>query len=139
MSDPGVFHLNLSVYFGDRLCNQMIIIYFSLARRQDSKHKITDMIRHTVAFKLIHPKNSQEEKVFLDAISKLSAIPGVEGFQLLRQTSRKNSFDFGLSMEFETAKAYEGYNQHPDHVAFVSDIWIPEVSDFLELDYESLV
>lgn len=30
MSDPGVYHLNLSVYFGDRLYNQMIIIYFSL-------------------------------------------------------------------------------------------------------------
>ena len=97
------------------------------------------MIRHTVAFKLIHPKNSPEEKAFLDAIGKLSVIPGVGNFELLRQVSRKNSFDYGLSMEFETAKAYEGYNQHPDHIAFVRNIWVPEVSDFLELDYEPLV
>ncbi len=76
--------------------------------------------------------------MFLDAISKLSAIPGVRNFQLLRQTSRKNSFDYGLSMEFETAKAYEDYNRHPDHVAFVGNLWVPEVSDFLELDYEPL-
>lgn len=96
------------------------------------------MVRHTVAFKLIHPKNSPEEKVFMDAIGKLSAIPGVENFELLRQTSSKNNFDYGLSMEFATAKAYEDYNQHPDHVAFVRTIWIPEVSDFLEIDYEPL-
>jgi len=96
------------------------------------------MIRHTVAFKLIHPKNSQEEKVFLDTISKLSAIPGVESFQLLRQTSTKNSFDYGLSMEFATAKAYDVYNQHPDHVEFVKTFWMTQVSDFLELDYEPL-
>lgn len=96
------------------------------------------MIRHTVAFKLMHPRDSHEEKLFLDAISKLSAIPGVENFELLRQTGRKNNFDYGLSMEFATAAAYEAYNQHPDHVAFVRTIWIPEVSDFLELDYEPM-
>ncbi|MDF1559684.1 MAG: Dabb family protein [Bacteroidales bacterium] len=96
------------------------------------------MIRHTVVFKLVHPKNSPEEKMFLDAIRALSAIPGVEKFELLKQTSRKNNYDYGLSMEFETAKAYEDYNQHPDHVAFVGTIWIQEVSDFLEIDYEPL-
>ena len=42
-------------------------------------------------------------------------------------------------MEFENAQAYEDYNRHPDHVAFVKTRWIPEVSDFLELDYERLI
>ncbi len=106
--------------------------------RAKNLHIIRDMTRHTVAFKLMHPKSSPEEKLFLDAISKLSAIPGVENFELLRQTSRKNNFDFGLSMEFATVKAYEDYNQHPDHVTFVRTIWIPEVIDFLEIDYEPL-
>lgn len=96
------------------------------------------MIRHTVAFKLVHPKNSPEEKSFLDAISKLSAIPGIEKFELLRQISKKNNFDYGLSMEFATGIAYDNYNQHPEHVAFVRNIWIPEVIDFLEIDYEPL-
>ena len=50
------------------------------------------MIRHTVAFKLIHPRNSHEEKVFLGAIVKLAAIPGVQNLELLRQTSKKNNF-----------------------------------------------
>lgn len=62
------------------------------------------MIRHTVAFKLIHPKNSPEEKAFLGAIVKLSAIPGVTNLELLKQTSRKNKFDYGLSMEFATRR-----------------------------------
>ncbi len=96
------------------------------------------MIRHTVAFKLIHPKNSPEEKAFLGAIVRLSAIPGVTNLELLKQTSRKNKFDYGLSMEFATAKEYEDYNRHPDHVRFVETYWKTEVSDFLELDYEPL-
>lgn len=96
------------------------------------------MIRHTVVFKLIHSKDSPEEKMFLDAICKLSAIPGVGNFELLRQISRKNNFDYGLSMEFNSVKAYEDYNQHPDHVAFVQKVWKTEVSDFLEIDYEPL-
>jgi hypothetical protein len=37
-------------------------------------------------------------------------------------------------MEFESTKAYEGYNKHPDHVPFVQTYWINEVSDFLEID-----
>jgi len=91
-----------------------------------------------VAFKLIHPKNSPEEKAFLGAIVKLSAIQGVTNLELLKQTSRKNKFDYGLSMEFATAKEYEDYNRHPDHVRFVETYWKTEVSDFLELDYEPL-
>ena len=34
--------------------------------------------------------------------------------------------------------AYTAYNQHPDHVAFVQGRWIPEVADFLEVDYVAL-
>jgi hypothetical protein len=26
-------------------------------------------------------------------------------------------------------------NEHPDHVRFVQDRWLPEVDDFLEIDY----
>jgi heme-degrading monooxygenase HmoA len=109
-----------------------------IALGQLSKSNNTYMIRHTVVFKLIHPKDSPEEKVFLDAIKKLSTIPGVEKFELFKQTSKKNNYDYGLSMEFETAKAYEDYNQHPDHITFVQTYWIKEVKDFLEIDFEPL-
>ena len=96
------------------------------------------MIRHTVAFRLRHASGSAEEQDFLAAGRALAGIPGVERFEQLRQTSAKNDFAFGFSMEFADQAAYDAYNAHPDHVAFVADRWVAEVEDFLELDYEPL-
>lgn len=96
------------------------------------------MIRHTVAFRLKHPKGSPAELAFLADARILATIPGVTAFERLRQTSLKNEFDFGFSMEFADTAAYQDYNDHPDHVAFVRDRWIPEVAAFLELDYTPL-
>lgn len=92
-------------------------------------------IRHTVVFKLKHPKGSAEEQSFLAAAKKLSSIAGVENFESLKQVSQKNNFEFGLSMEFADQKAYDYYNNHPEHVAFVQNIWLEEVEDFMEIDY----
>jgi len=94
------------------------------------------MIRHTVVFKLKHPAGSQPELDFLRSARKLSAIPTVRNFECLRQISEKNGYDFGLSMEFESSADYETYNTHSLHVEFVQTRWIPEVSDFMEIDYE---
>ncbi len=96
------------------------------------------MIRHTVAFRLKHARSSAEEKKFLEAGKKLARIPGVQKFEALNQVSPKNDFTFGFSMEFADQAAYDGYNNHPDHVAFVRDLWVPEVADFLEIDYTPL-
>ena len=96
------------------------------------------MIRHTVAFRLRHPQGSIEEQAFLDASLVLAEIAGVERFEQLRQVSAKNDFTFGFSMEFADQAAYDAYNVHPAHVAFVRDRWVPEVEDFLELDYVPL-
>ena len=96
------------------------------------------MIRHTVVFTLKHPQDSPEEARFLEDAMLLAAIPGVENFERLRQVSPKNHYKFGFSMEFKDQKAYGGYNDHPEHVAFVRDRWLTEVTDFLEIDYEQL-
>ena len=96
------------------------------------------MIRHTVSFTLRHPADSAKAAAFLDAADVLAAIPGVQRFEKLRQVSAKNSFEYGFSMEFADQAAYDSYNQHPDHVAFVADRWLAEVTDFLETDYEPL-
>lgn len=96
------------------------------------------MIRHTVVFSLKHPEGSAEERAFLDAAMVLAAIPGVEKFERLRQVSPKAHFAFGFSMEFADEAAYEAYNAHPDHVAFVRDRWLAEVSKFQEIDYVAL-
>lgn len=38
-------------------------------------------------------------------------------------------------MYFESRAEYDAYNEHPDHLAFVNDVWLPNVPDFIELDY----
>lgn len=96
------------------------------------------MIRHTVVFKLKHPKGSEEERQFLIAAQKLSSIPRVNNFECLRQVSDKNDFDFGLSMQFDNEQHYNEYSSHPDHVSFVTNRWLKEVQNFLEIDYQPL-
>lgn len=93
------------------------------------------MIRHTVAFRLKHAAGSAAESDFLRAACELAKIEGVQKFECLRQTSVKNGFTFGLSMEFADEAAYAFYCGHPEHTAFVQQRWIPEVEEFLELDY----
>ena len=93
------------------------------------------MIRHTVVFKLKHPEGSQLELDFLHASQKLADIPVVRNFECLRQISKKNNYDFGLSMEFASPEDYQAYNAHPDHVKYVQTRWVPEVTDFMEIDY----
>jgi len=95
-------------------------------------------IRHTVVFTLSHSEGSPAEADFLGAAGALAAIPGVEAFQILRETSPKNAYRFGISMEFAGAAAYQAYNEHPDHLRFVEERWESEVAEFLEVDYEPL-
>ena len=94
-------------------------------------------IRHTVVLTPRHAAGSPQEADFLAAAAGLAAIPGVEAFEILRETSPKNGYRFGISMEFADAAAYAAYNEHPDHVRFVETRWLPEVADFLEIDYEA--
>ena len=93
------------------------------------------MIRHTVVFALKHQQGSAEEGKFLEDALALARIPGVENFERLRQVSAKNGFKFGFSMEFDDQAAYDAYDVHPVHVAFVRDRWSAEVADFMEIDY----
>ncbi|WP_020596423.1 Dabb family protein [Spirosoma panaciterrae] len=93
-------------------------------------------IRHTVVFKLKHPGGSSEEHDFLTSAQSLASISGVENFELLKQISPKNPYDWGISMEFASQAVYDHYNNHPDHVAFVGNRWLKEVDNFLEIDYQ---
>ncbi|CAG5000490.1 hypothetical protein DYBT9275_02474 [Dyadobacter sp. CECT 9275] len=97
------------------------------------------MIYHSVFFKLKHPQNSQQESRFLDAARGLSAIPGVQHLEVLKQTSPKNNFDYGLLMEFTDQQVYDNYSDHPDHVLFIEQFWLKDVEDFLEIDYEKII
>lgn len=96
------------------------------------------MIRHAALFRLKHAKGSVEEKSFLAALERLRFIPGVEAFEIAREVSPKNDFDYAISMIFADQQAYDGYNSHPDHVAFVQGRWLPEVAAFMEHDTVAL-
>src|SRR3954451_4980610 len=95
-------------------------------------------LRHSVSFALPHPQGSDEEADFLAAAARLSdVIPGVEAFEVLREVSPKNDFVHVLWMEFAPRAAYDLYNEHPEHVAFVRERWLVEVTAFQEIDYEA--
>ena len=93
------------------------------------------MIVHSVFFKLKHAVGSPEEAAFLNKAAKLEILPGIGNFQLLEEVSPKNSYTFGLTMEFADQSAYDGYNNHPDHIQFVEKVWLKEVAEFQEIDY----
>ncbi|MFW5759580.1 MAG: Dabb family protein [Cyclobacteriaceae bacterium] len=93
-------------------------------------------IIHTVAFSLMHEPGSTEARKFLeDGRRLLSTIPSVQQFEVRKETSPKNDFEYGFSMKFSDQAAYDAYNEHPIHVDFVKNRWKKEVSDFMELDY----
>ena len=48
--------------------------------------------------------------------------------------SPKNDFRFAFAMEFADEATYRAYDAHPDHVAFVEQRWMPEVTSFVEID-----
>jgi len=96
------------------------------------------MIRHTVTFKLKPALDSAEISDFFSAAKKLANIPGVQLFECLKQVSKKNAFEYGLSMEFATEALYVQYSNHPDHIAFVQQYWLENIEDFLEIDYEPI-
>jgi len=93
------------------------------------------MIVHSVFFNLHHEPASAQETAFFAKAKKLVAIPGVKNFQVLKEVSPKNPYAFGFSMEFSDQADYDGYNNHPDHVSFVRDVWMSEVAEFQEIDY----
>lgn len=95
-------------------------------------------IEHTVTFRLKHASGSKEERAFLNAAAELASIPSVQDFQIRRQTSPKNTHTFGISMRFDSAAAYQAYNDDPLHVRFVEQRWLNEVVDFQEADFEPL-
>ncbi len=96
-------------------------------------------IIHSVIFTLKHaPGSAAAEQFLADGRRILTGIPVVIGFKAFRQVSTKNPHQYGFSMEFATRADYETYNNHPDHVGFVASRWIPEVTDFLEIDYDEI-
>lgn len=96
-------------------------------------------IQHTVVFKLRYESGSDEERDFLDtARRELVSIPEVENFSINRQISQKSNLTWQFSMYFTSQEAYDAYNGHPRHIAFVNSRWVPDVETFQEYDFIAL-
>ena len=91
-------------------------------------------IRYAALFRLKHSPGSAAEAGFLAALADLKAIPGVTAFDITREVSPRNDFDFAVSMQFASQADYESYNSHPAHVAFFETRWKAEVEAFMEQD-----
>lgn len=98
------------------------------------------VIRHTVVFTLGHEPGSAAERTFLaDGARLLAAIPGVREFAVSRQVSPKSDFAWQFSMAFADQGAYDAYDAHPVHRAFVAERWQAEVARFQEFDFVGAV
>ncbi len=93
------------------------------------------MIRHSVILKLKADISPADKQAFFDAVDKLAIIPDVQKFEVLKQISSKNKFEYGISMEFENQEQYDFYSNHAKHQAFIQNFWMKSVEDFLEIDY----
>jgi hypothetical protein len=124
----------------------MVLSGISLSKMEESSFMIESEngnklkkgeIQHMVIFNLLYKKGSSEANKFLeDGERILSDIRVVQNFQVLRQVSIKNDYDYGFSMIFANKGAYTTYNNHAEHVRFVKERWEKEVTRFLEIDFE---
>ncbi|TXK70275.1 Dabb family protein [Paenibacillus sp. N3.4] len=77
----------------------------------------------------------EAEQFLVGSAQELAEIPGVEQFEVFRQVSTKTDYDYGFSMVFADQTAYDAYNVHPVHTAYVAERWVKEVSRFQEIDF----
>jgi hypothetical protein len=96
------------------------------------------MIRHIALFRLkedspVGTRQSLEEGLFVLAqtISQISAYAYGGDLGL-----RDGNFDFGVVADFEDAKAFETYVNHPDHQAFLRERLMPVLDDRASLQFE---
>jgi quinol monooxygenase YgiN len=94
-------------------------------------------VLHLVIFDLKYPVGAEEAEKFLtDSYRILTQVPGVHDFQVFRQCSPKNDYQYGFYMRFKNRADFEAYTAHPDHTRFVSERWDTEVARFQESDFQ---
>jgi hypothetical protein len=96
-------------------------------------------LRHAGIFNFKATVSESQKHKFFVALKALEEINGVEKMEVSRQTSTKNKFKYGFSMEFANNDIYQAYSIHPQHDVFVKDFFIPLVDDFMEIDTEQLM
>ncbi|MFX0557810.1 Dabb family protein [Maribacter sp. CXY002] len=96
------------------------------------------MIKHSVLFNFREDITPTEQHDFFKSTNNLSLIVGVKDLEILRQFNAKNTFQYSISMAFDTLEAYHRYNDHAEHQSFIQKQWLPLVKDFLEIDLKAI-
>lgn len=96
-------------------------------------------IRHIVLFTFKNEITDLEKEAFFEDSKKLIAIEGVKKFEILKESSAKNKFEQGFSMEFDNDYYYQAYLVNPINRDFVREQWLKWVDDYMVLDYEPIV
>jgi hypothetical protein len=84
----------------------------------------------------VHEKNSKEEKLFFEkSRSVLENTPYAKEFKVFFEVSKKNNYDYGFSMVFDSEEDYDRYSfEYQPHQEYVNEVWKKEVTDFFEID-----
>ena len=92
------------------------------------------MIKHSVIFSFKEGLTIDQKHFFFEGAKQLSGIVGVHAFEIAKQVSSKNSYEYSIAMEFDSYESYELYVSHPLHELFIEKYWVSFVDDFLEID-----
>lgn len=96
------------------------------------------LISHVVLVTLNDP--SQADAAIKDCNAMLRDIPGIVAFSVGKHidTGRATvdgSYDVGLYIGFNSADAYTGYVEHPQHIALVEK-WKPSIKQMRVFDFK---
>jgi len=84
------------------------------------------MLRHTVIMTFVDDLDSAGLDRVVSRLKALSGIPGVRSLHVgLDAGISDRSADLILTVDFDDADDWQAYQDHPDHVAFVSDVVAP--------------
>ena len=94
------------------------------------------MLHHSVIFKFKEGTSELRKREFFTAANRLSLILDVKHFEILRQPSSKNEFEFGLVIVFNDTPVYQKYTADPELGLSLQNYWLKLQTIFLELDSE---
>lgn len=97
------------------------------------------MIRHMVVFNLktVEEGGAGADAFFAKAEELLWPIPHAANVARYRQTNAMCPYEYGFSFDFVAQSDYDAYNSYPDHIRFVEEWWKTQVTDFMEVDFDS--
>jgi hypothetical protein len=99
------------------------------------------MITHVVIF-WTEQANRESAVALYEGARKLDQIPGVKNFRCgcpvpSPRDVVDDSFQVAISMDFDDQEAADTYQNHPDHVAFVEEVFKKHAARCVVYDFET--